>query len=78
MYFHIYSRGDYLNTKCGELFKDALEVRWHFTDDEVALEANSVDWSTIGLKLLDKIKHRSSLRACHAIYGRELLLKNTI
>ena len=38
MYFYNYSREDYLNIKCSELFKDALEIRRYFTDGEMTLE----------------------------------------
>ena len=78
MCFHIYSRGDYLNTKCGELSKDALEVCWHFTDDEVTSEANSIVWSTTNLKLLDKIEHHSSLCVCHASLWVRIVTENAI
>jgi len=30
-------------TESSELFQDALEARWHFSDDEVALEADAVE-----------------------------------
>ncbi len=67
-YFELRARD--LEPERGELLEHGLERAGDLADDEVALEADAVDWHAVRLQLLHEVQHRGRLRAC--VIGGEL------
>ena len=53
-----------LEPERGELLEDRLERRRDLADDEVALEADTVDGHSVGDELLHKVEHCGRLGTC--------------
>ena len=52
-----------LDTGRGERLELRLQVRWDLADDEVALEADTVEWDACRLERLDEVEQRGRLGA---------------
>ena len=52
-----------LDAERGELLQHRLERRGDLPDDEVALEADTVNRDAVGEELFDEVEHRGRLRA---------------
>ena len=52
-----------LQSQSGELLHDGRQPGRNRADDEVALEADTVNWHTVGDELLHEVEHRGDVRA---------------